>query len=373
MDSPFTLTLYDKAFVRTGWVNDADAITCTPRHNQIGTTSVTVPSSHRMLPRLTEPGARMVVGYRGEQIMSGYITGRSGQGPTSAGTITVTMQDDLWLMWRALGWPVPAQTDPFGTQGTKQDTRTGAAETVAKAFVTANKAHLVDGPLITVATTAGRGSSITVSSRMKVLADQLMDAVDKAGIGLSAKQVGAGVTLDAYTPSVYPHTLSEAAGTVISWEWSDSDPTLTRAIVGGPGVDTSREFRRRINTAAETELGYSIEGLVDAQSVENYTQHDAAGDEALTAADRKSGFKLGLSETAAFKYGGNGVHVGDQVTVNIGGNTYTDVLREATLQFDRDNGLVVSPTVGERSDDPDVKLARFLSNIARGIRDLRAR
>ena len=368
--NPFTITLYDKTLTRTGWLNDPASLKVVPRHDAIGTAEITVPSSHRKVPRLAAKGARAVIEYHGEHLMSGYIRGRSGQGPTASGQFTYTLEDDLGLVQRMLGWAKPDAA--INAQTTKADTRTGPAETVAKAFVEAQLAHnTVD--LIQVAPSLGRGSVITVSSRMKVLSDQLMDAVDKAGVGLSAKQVGSHIVLDAYTPRVYPHTLSEAAGTITNWSWSDSDPAMTRAIIGGPNTDTSREFRQIIDSAREEALGYTVEGFVDAQSATGYTEMDAAGTAALAEAGPKAGFSLELSETKNFRYGGDGVRVGDQVTVDIGGQTMTDILREATLLFDPENGLVVTPTIGEHSDDSSTILANFLTAVRRGISDFRTR
>lgn len=370
MDNPFEITLYDKDFQRVGWVNDPVSLTVTARHNAIGSTDVTIPSSHRRLPLLAADGARVIITYHGEVIMTGYVYALNGAGPTTEGSTTFTVQDDLWLLWRMLGWPVPG-ADIF-SQGVKKDTRTGPAETVAKGFVSANKAHLTD--TITVAADLGRGSSITVESRMAVLGDILIDPVDKAGIGLTVRQSGTGLLVDAYAPRVYPHTLSEAAGTVLAWTWSRAIPSSTRVIIGGPNTDTSREFRTLASAAQETALGYSIETFVDAQSAENYVHMDEEGQKALDAAGPTSGFTLELSESQAFHYGGaGGVRVGDQVTVDIGGTAFTDILREAAFSWTREEGLAITPTVGDRSDDPDKTVAKKLAALSRGIRDLRTR
>jgi hypothetical protein len=314
-------------------------------------------------------GARAVITYEGQHLMSGYLTSADGSGPTLAGQTTYHLVDDLWLLWRMLGWPVPGSA--LDAQGVKQDTRTGTAEAVLKGFVTANKPHLVD--TVTVATSLGRGATITVASRMAVLADVLMTAVDQAGIGVSVKQSGSGLLVDCYTPRVFPHTLSEQSGSILSWEWSKAAPTLTSAIIGGPNENTSREFRRVRNSSRETALGYTVEGFVDARSAENSTEMDAAGTQGLADAGPKYGFKVSLSESKNFGYGVAGVLVGDTVTVNIGTRTRTDVLREASMTYTSENGLQIVPAVGERSDDPDKTLGDYLSSIASAIRNLRTR
>jgi hypothetical protein len=320
---------------------------------------------------LRRRASRLVITYEGEHLMSGYLPTKDGAGPERAGQFTFHLKDDLWLLWRMLAWPVPGSA--LTAQGVKEDIRTGTAEAVVKGFVTANKAHLVDN--VTVATSLGRGATITsAGGRMAVLADFLMTQVDLAGIGVSVKQSGSGLLVDCYTPSVFPHTLSERSGTVTDWSWSQADEDSTVSIVGGPNENTSREFRRVRDSARETALGYSIESFVDGRSTENNTQMDAAGTAALAEAGPKSGFKVSLSESKHFRYGGtNGVRVGDQVTVDVGGQTITDILREATLTFDRDNGVQIVPAIGERSDDPNTMLVNFVSKLTRGVRELRTR
>jgi hypothetical protein len=191
---------------------------------------------------------------------------------------------------------------------------------------------------------------------------------------LRAVQQGNHIVFDVYVPTVYTRKLSRAARTILTASWSRGDATMTRAIAGGPNTGTSREFGLIPDVALEASLGYTIETLVDAQSAESSTARDLQGSQALAAAGRTFGFKVTLSESAAFRYGGtHGVHVGDKITIHEGGQDYTDVLREATLTFDRDGGLQIAPSIGEHTDDPDRTLAQFLGSAVAAIRELRAR
>lgn len=368
-DSPFTLTVYDKSLNRLGWVGDPLAVKVTPRHWQIGTLDLTVPMNHRLLPQLTADGGRITCDYRGEQIFSGPWRSLSGDGPTSSGSVTISYEDDVRLLWRLLGYPTPANdaTD----QPDQEDKRTGPAETVLKGFVSANKGR--DPRTISVVSSAGRGSTVTVGIRMVPLADKLADVCDKAGIGVKVRQVSGGLQVDCYVPQTYPRSLTEAGGAVIGWSWSSSAPSATSAITGGPNTGTSREFNKVDDTARAAAWGDYIESFVDASSAALTADILAAGQKALDEAAPRGGFSLQLSETSTFHYGGaDGVHVGDRVTVTVGGFSRTDVLREATLTWDRDNGFRVSPTVGT-DDSADKKLAQFLAKLRRGIRALQTR
>jgi hypothetical protein len=368
-----SIEIHDKTLKRVGWVNDPTSLTVTARHNNIGSAELVVPSDHRRLPLLLADGARLVIDYRGERLMSGYIRNPSGDLGGPDGTMTLPVQDDLWILERVLGWPVPtAAIDAQGAKAT--DTRTGPAETIAKGYLTGVLAHNTVDP-ITVAADLARGATITaVSSRMQQLSEVLLTLVDGAGIGLRAVQQGNRIIFDAYVPKVFTRKLSRQSGTLLTATWSRGDATMTRAVAGGPNTGTSREFGLIKDAALEAAYGYTIEVLVDAQSAASSTARDTQGSQALAAAGRKFGFTVTLSESAAFRYGGtNGVHVGDKITIREGGQDYTDVLREAKLTFDRDGGLQVQPSIGEHTDDPDRMLAIFLGRAWSGLKNLRTR
>jgi hypothetical protein len=158
---------------------------------------------------------------------------------------------------------------------------------------------------------------------------------------------------------------------VTSWGYSISMPKATRVAVGGQGEAQARVFRTVSDAPREAEIGWKIERWRDARDVdagadmENNLQ--ARGRETLTEGARRTGLSLGLAETAAFRYGRN-VRVGDKVKLEINPNfTVDDVLSEATLSWTQDDGWKRTPKVGDRSDDPDVKLFRGVAALARKI------
>lgn len=376
MDSPFRVTCYDGALQRTGWLGDPTQMVVTPRHLAIGEAKITIPTSHPKLELLTAEGARVVCEYDPgggwQHLISGPVRQITGTGPSSSGTVTVRVEDDLRLLWRVLGWPVPGS--PLTGQTAREDRRTGPAETVAKQFIAANAVTRLGLP-VTVVPTHGWGASITVAMRMSVLADRLIPAMDTAGIGLTVRQSGATLSVDAYVPATWPVTLTEASGVVQGWDWSRDAPTVTRTVVGGQGEGTVREFRHRPSSTATTPLeaqwGDKVEAFTDARDTDVAAELDARGDQTLAEGAPKAGLQLVLSDTPTFRYGSQ-VRVGDRVTVDIGqGVTITDVLREAVLDWGP-AGLQVTPTVGERSG-PDRVLVRALSGFSRAVRHLMTR
>lgn len=367
---PFKITLYNAAMSRLGWLGDPISCQFTPRHMAIGDMSITVQAGHKKLGMMLAEGSRITVDYHGTPLMSGRMSSWQQQGGQTDGLVTVSYADDLSVWWSTLGWPNPSQIiSAQNTLGVINDKVTGPAETVAKTFMTRNGVTRLGNP-VTVAATHGYGSTIVVSFRMVPLADNLITVVDQAGVGLSAIQSGTSIVVDAYQPRTYPHTLTERSGVIIPGTISYTASTATRTVVAGPGVGTSREWLERVSTARETALNWKMEVLTDASSTDVTTERQAAGDAALAAAGPKSGFSLGLSETASFRYGAS-LHVGDRVTLDLGGGQLlTDILREVTLSWSRDNGLNVTPTVGDRTDDPNRRLISYLVDVAQKVRGL---
>jgi hypothetical protein len=372
VESPFQIEVFDGAFARKGFVGDPIGLTVTPRHNARGTASLTLASDHRRLADLSAPGARVVIRYDDlpQPLLTGRVRLRAGRGPSVAGRVTFTVIDDLRLLWRVLGWPVPGAA--IGSQGTAAyDVRTGPAETVLKAFVQANAVTRLGLP-VTVAADQARGAQITGSLRMHPLADRLLPLVDAAALGVTVRQSGTGLVLDCYTPAVHPRTLSERSAVVQDWGYSDADPEATRVVVGGEGEGTARVFRLVTDPARETEWADVIEVFRDSRDTGDLALLDARGAETLTEAAPKAGLKVTLAETSTFRYG-KALNVGDRVRLEVGpGVVVEDVLREAVLSWTRADGLEVTPVVGERTDDPDNVLARAVASLGRGLRNLTA-
>jgi hypothetical protein len=372
MTSPYRVTVYDKAFAFQGYVGNPTSLTVVPRHNQQGTGSLTIDADHRMAPALSAKGARVVVhhkppGESWEFLMSGKVTLVSGNGPEKVATTTFQFADDVRILSNAQGWPVPSS--PITNQtASEYDTRTGAAETVLKAYVTANIVNRLGMP-VTVATDLGRGAIIPggVAMRMQSLAEKLLPAIDAAGIGVSVQQSGSGLMLDVYEPRVYPHTLSEKGGTITAWSYSDGIPTSTRGIAGGQGDGTARAFASYVDSTLEADYGDIVETFVDATSATASADLTGAAQQDVAKGAPLSGLSVTLSQTGQFQYGEAGVRVGDQVTVNIGGVTRTDVLRECTLAYSRDQGETQTPVIGAINPTADRVLARFLERLRASI------
>jgi len=368
--NPFRIEIYNKAFAFECLIGDPVSMVVTPRHNQISTAVFTVDADHRRLPQMLADGARAVVSYHGEVMVSGPINLRTAQGPSIGGTVTLYVDGDFRIMDNVLAWAVP--TAAIGSQTAEHYVLTGGAEFIVKDLVTKNAITRLGLPL-QCAGDLGRGAVIPggVKARFQSLRDVLLPAVETAGLGITFNQSGDHIVCDVYAPVAYPVVLSEAAGMITDWSWSSANPTATRVVTGGAGDGTARVFRAQSDVTLEAQYGDKVEVFRDARDADNATLQDARGSETLTEGSPKYGFSLTLAETETFRYGGTGVHVGDIVTVDLGFATRTDVLREATLSWTAADGVVVTPRVGQIQDNPDRTLGDFLRKLRKGISDLK--
>lgn len=371
MASPFTIEVYDKNFNFQCFIGDPSNVIATPRHNEKPTASITVASDHPRLDALTAFGARVVLRYYGEFLMSGPINLRGGQGPGVDGTVTLYLDGDFRILDNVLAWAVPTAL-LSGQSASEYYVIGGNAESIVKDLVTKNAMTRLGMPVI-CANNTNRGAVVPggVKARFQTLRDVLLPAVEVAGIGITFAQSGSKIVCDVYVPATFPMVLSEAGGMITDWRWSDGNPSATRVVVGGQGDGTARVFRGQADTALETQYGDIIEVFKDARDADTTTLLDARGKESLADGRAKFGFALTLAETESFRYGGNGVHVGDLVTVNLGFTTRTDILREATISWTATDGIQVTPLVGELQDNPDRALGNFLRSLRKGISDLK--
>lgn len=375
MISPLNITVFDGSFNQLAFLNDVISAEMTPRHLAVGTADLYVPANHKKLDLIAQQGNRLVIEYRGEQLMSGPIRRFRVSGTDKSGTAQIGIDDDFRLFYTWLAWIRPdLAVGSQNTGGFKEDKTTGPAETVIKYFVGRNLRDRLGRP-VTVATDLGRGGTVTVGLRMVPGADKLITVAQEAGLGITIKQQGAGFSMDVYQPRTFPHTLSEGGGTVISYDYGWDAPTATRTVVGNALEGTLREFVLRSDAAAEALWHDVVEVFTSASDTEVTAEAQARGDATLADSRATSGLSVVLTESKHFRYGGaDGVRVGDMVPFRVrGGPVFTDVLKEAKIVWNRDKGLSVTPTLGGWSANPDQKFFKMIRKMQQGLRLLQAK
>ena len=368
----FTVKVYDKILNFMAFVGDPISLQATPRWNQTSTAVMQVELDHRAVPHLLDDGARMVIFLRDQFLMSGKIHRREADGPSIDSVLTVYLKDDFRMLHQILGYPVPGSAIT-SQSASEYATYTGNAEAITKAVITANMVSRL-GMNVTVAPNQNRGATVPdgVKFRFHPLYEQLFPAIEQAGIGVTFQQQGSTIVCDVAAPAPFARTLEESSGVIASWSWEDSDPTATHVVAGGQGEGTARVFRDVRDTALEAAHRDVLEVFRDARDAEaDPAILVSRASEELSDRSARSGFAVHLSETKHFQYGKDGLVVGAMVTVSIGAVTRTDVLREVTITYSRDEGLETTPVVGDITDSPDRTIANFLAQLKKGITDLK--
>lgn len=368
VDMPYVLTVFDKTGAFVGWVGNPSVITGGVRHGLVSTVSFTVAADHENVPDLLAPGARVELYREDEYQVGGWVAQADGTFAV-ARQLTFNIVDFYTILSDWTAWPKPGS--PLTGQNVAYRTITGPAETVAKTVLVENAVRL--GYPLTAAPNLGRGKVGTYSFRFHPIYDRLFPAFDQSGLGLTIRQGVGGLVVDCYEQGEYDMTLSQESGTIMGGSYSLQAPTATRVVVGGQGEGVLREFKGYPDLPREAAWGRIVEVFRDARDSESGDVYKERADETLAEGAARASLSLQLTETEHFRYGGpHGLRLGDKITAEINGQTITDTLREVQLQFDKD-GDRVTPIVGERSDDPDVTLAKQLRALTRGNKERMAR
>jgi hypothetical protein len=353
---------------RVGQLTQADLVgfTAVLRYNAVGGWKVTMPVGNPMAEALSEPGAGIIVSTSNGVLLSGpttaVITNQATDDPD--GTYEITGVDDSVLLTERLSYPKPSTAD-VTAQNVAYDVRTGACETVLKAYVDANigptapTARKVTG--LTVEASAGRGATVTGQGRFQTLQELLEGLADVAGLGFTIEQVGTELQFQVYQPvdrSAYVR-LDLQNGRLKKSEYTYSQPLVTRTIVGGDGDDELRTFIERSNTtsvAAETTWKRRIEVFTDSRSTTDTAKLQQAGDEVL-ASDGKTQVSVSITpsddQTMLF---GTDWNLGDKVSVVVGDTELQSIVTEVGLLIAAD-GVRIGATVGEpRSLDYETQI-----------------
>lgn len=361
------ILVYDKAMRRLGALGGASQVEFTMVANGVGEARVSVSPDRPRVAQALAAGARLVISEPGVVVFSGVVSGASGTGPGDA-SITLTVREDSRILWDWLAWPAPSQ--PIGSQGLAYAKYTGAAEKILKDVVNANKGRYPE-PVV-VAPNLGRGSTIAggVQFRWHPIADRLMTAFEQAGLILDVVQDGGQIVVDVREQSTVAKPLSVASGNLSSWEWSSGAPSATRVVGGGQGEGAARTALQKVDGALESEYGFAVERFQDARDTDEPSEITGRMDEALSDGAPKYGLNADLVQSKSFRYGTH-YRVGDLVTVDTGALKITDILRSTRFTWTRGNGFEIIPEVGERSDDPDLVLAKQVRALQKGYTNLK--
>lgn len=348
--SPFRIQIYDTSFAKQGEVNSYQSVSFTLRRNAVGEWTILLNPSDQAVVELVKKRRRITVDYKGVRIFSGPVERRR-QVRDENGLRLWEFggpDDMIWLVDR-LAFPNPLGTIPGDnivfTQTVADDIRRGDGETVIKGYVTDNAVTRLPVPGLTVAANLNRGSTTTGSARMIPLLDATAPVASGSGLTMSLKQVSTGLVFDVFAPQAQPVRLSEKLKNLKAWEYIESAPGATRAVVGGRGDGTAKKFLKR--TLASSETDWEIrEQFLDATDVDTDADLPIKGAEYLGQNAPQAGFLITPEDSDSMSYALT-YNLGDDVDVEVADGVFvTDTVEQISLTHGAGGLPTVQPIVG---------------------------
>lgn len=361
----FRVQVYNNNLTNLGRVGKYLAADVVLKHNAVGSWSLLLDLDDKKAALVATPGARVVIKFddTGQFVTSGPVD--SWEENDTAGelrTVSVAGYDDNFWLDQRLVFPNPGASFPADgtafTQTPYSDSRTGAAETVAKAFVTANAVTRLAIPHFTVATTLSRGATITYAARMRQLLEVVATICTQAGLGFRVKQISGNLVFDVYAIQDSPVRLSKALGNLTSLKYKVQSPKVTRGVVGGQGEGTARHFIQKSRAASA--VGWGVrEAFLDATDADNDTLLGQRLDTFLEEGAPTAGFSLVPRDTKAMQFGRD-YNLGDRVRAQVSSQAVVaDTVRQVNLSHTVADGVVIVPGIGyTESTDPTAALYR---------------
>lgn len=265
-------------------------------------------------------------------------------------TVTLTFDSDLTRLWGRDVYPDPANT--WAAQTLDYDVRSGAAETVALAFINANAgpgavaARRVTG--LTVPASSGRGPTIKVTGRFDSLGQLLADIGTAAALRFTVVQSGTSLAVNVATcpdlTATAKYGSSTAGGPGVLAEGAKVSvrrPDLTAALVAGGGTGAARVLRERTDSSAQTLWGRRIEQVVDQRQTSDLGELDKAGDDELAKGSQPVQIKASIEDAEGLRLGTD-VPIGALVTINLRRRVIQDRLQQVTTTI---SNTANTPTV----------------------------
>lgn len=316
-------------------------------------------------------------------LMSGPVTAFDVKTPESGApaTLTVTGVDDTALLADRIVLPDPASDLPNQTADTYW-TATGPAEALIRTVVDVNAGQAArTNRRMCVADPTGRvpagvcvGSVRSATARFDPLLTLVAElaATDQLSVrliqppGVSARHLQVTPTVDRSGQV----RLSQPAGTIVSGTARAAAPSATTVLVAGGGEGTARTLLAQTDTALEAQWARRIETVRDARDTIDLAEMADRAAETLATAGVTSALSVDPVDLPGTQFG---VHynLGDTVTVDMGGTTWTEVITAVQIDVSRGEATTVKPLLGD-ADAADNRTPAIYTRVAQILRRLDA-
>jgi hypothetical protein len=356
--SDLTVEVRNANFERVGQLSETELVglTLVGIFCNVGSWSITLPSTSRLVDDLRAPGAGIIVTAYDQVIFSGYTVSATLEQSTdnSLGDWKIQGVDDSVILGEHLAYPLPSTAD-VTAQTVASDTRTGAAETVMKGYVQDNISAVAGTSRaianLVVEEDLSRGELVTGSARFVNLQELLYGLAQTGKVGFNVEQSGDLLEFKVYEPIDRSATVRMDLdnGQLTRTEYSYGQPRATRVIVGGPGEAEERVFYEGTTEAsleAESIWARRVEKFIDSRGGEAEDVLQQSANEALVD-DGKTIVNMSVTpaDDLTMRYGIDW-NLGDKVTIVVGLVETTAVVTEIGISVQAD-GIRIGATVGD--------------------------
>lgn len=388
-ETDWRVLVRDETRTIIGEIDDEQELEVNVRHLEAGAWKVVLDASSASA-ELLEVGEGILFEVDGTIRLSGPKrphTTEVSEEDGGRGTITFNGESDSAI--RRVIWP--AYDELITSSGTTQSSAyvvlSGAAETVIRTLVdrqagpSALSERRQDG--LVLSTDQGRGSTVTTKTRFEDLRETIHGLAEAGGIGWDIIQSGSDLELVFYEPADLSETarFSVDLGNVTSYTYELTPPEVTDVIVGIGGEDTSRIFYR---FAERDQLWPHLirEELIDQRQVDptaspgddDYVDPDEAAEQAATERLEEgrgvASVKFEPIDTERLA-AGRDYDRGDTVTFETELGPITDIIREMTYTRTPDDGMLITPSIGEEQERPSIY--KRVARVRRDVNQLQGR
>jgi hypothetical protein len=351
--SGYLLRVRDAGLIERAEIDPYWSLEAVVRFNDVDTWLLKLPLAAQGAGELLQDGAGLVL-HRDDStasvVLSGPVTHREQVDDESGSTLAVAGVGDLTWLTRRVAHPQPASAaPPYNVSA--YDVRTGVCSTILRQYVDVNAGpgalgvRAVTG--LTLAADPGIGTTITGRGRWQVLLTMLQElAIAGGDLGFRVRQSGAGIVFSVYQPVDRSTTviLGLELGNLRQAQWSEDAPTGNYIFAGGGGDGTARTIREGQDSASIAEW-QRVERFRDRRDTTDAGELDQSITEELDQNAGKVGLSLTPIDIPQLTFGVD-YDLGDRVTVNMRGQTVSEIVREVSIKLTAEEGSVIVPTIG---------------------------
>ena len=319
----------------------------------------------------------------GTTVLSGVVATKERDRQGDDDRTVLTGIDDLARINHRIVYPDPTLPADDDLQP-GYDVRTGPAEDVIAAYVEANAgpSALDDGtedrriPGLTVATTQGRGDTVTGRGRWQPTVDYMATMAERGGVGFKAvQQLGTStISFEVVVPEQRPGVRFDVdglhgTGALSRFGYSTAIPQVTWAIAGGRGELENRLVRQQ---SQDADVWGRIERFLDQNNAgddgdlaSQQDDLDAALADALREGAAPVDLTLEAVDTAAARWPDDFL-LGDRVRVKIEGQWMWRQVVGLTVGWSAD-GETVTPRLGDASRQAVIRLLGRIGELERKV------